>query len=32
MNPVEVRGVTLAYDTPQGVIEAVKDVSFSAGA
>jgi NitT/TauT family transport system ATP-binding protein len=32
MNPVEVRNVSLAYDTPAGRIEAVRGASFSAGA
>jgi NitT/TauT family transport system ATP-binding protein len=31
MNPVEVRNVSLAYDTPAGRIEAVRGASFSAG-
>src|SRR5689334_7909606 len=30
MSPIEVRGVSLAYDTPAGKVQAVDDASFSA--
>ena len=30
MNPIEVRGVSLSYETPSGKVEAVREASFSA--
>ena len=30
MSPIEVRGVSLSYDTPAGKVEAVREASFSA--